>query len=117
MATKRSPCPISCTLDILGDRWTLLVIRDLFVGKTHYREFLSSPEGIATNILANRLEKLITAGLVECSPSPERAGAKAYTLSPKGRALFPVLVAIRDWGLANLEGTQARIEVQGVGFD
>ena len=111
MATKRSPCPISCALEILGDKWTLLVIRDLFAGRTHFKDFLRSPEKIATNILTDRLDRLVAAGLAETSPSPERVGAQSYALSPKGRALYPVLEAIRDWGLAHIEGTAARIHI------
>src|SRR5256885_15547057 len=61
-STPRSPCPVACSLDLLGDRWTLLVVRDLFWGKTKYGEFLASPEGIPTNILADRLQRLEVAG-------------------------------------------------------
>ncbi|PSB57386.1 transcriptional regulator, partial [filamentous cyanobacterium CCP1] len=66
---RRSPCPVSCTLDLIGDRWTLLVIRDMmFFGKQRFEEFLESPEGISTNILANRLKLLEEAGLVTKQP-------------------------------------------------
>lgn len=106
---RRSVCPLACTLDLVGDRWTLLVIRDLFAGKSHYHEFAQSPERIATNILAERLERLVRSGLVEARESPARAGSSQYTLTEKGRSLFPVLVAIRDWGLANIKGTEARV--------
>jgi DNA-binding HxlR family transcriptional regulator len=111
MTTKRSLCPISCTLDILGDKWTLLVVRDLFAGRTHFKDFLRSPEKIATNVLADRLERLVDGGIVESSPSPDRVGAQAYGLTPKGRALYPVLVALRDWGLNHIEGTEVHIRV------
>jgi DNA-binding HxlR family transcriptional regulator len=106
---RRSVCPVACTLDLLGDRWTLLVIRDLFAGKSHYREFSASPERIATNILAERLKRLVQSGLVEARPSPERAGASSYELSARGRALWPVLVALRDFGLEHIPGTRVRI--------
>lgn len=59
---KRSPCPIAGVLDILGDRWTLLVVRDLFCGKSQYKDFAASPEKIATNILADRLHRLVQHG-------------------------------------------------------
>lgn len=108
---KRSVCPIACSLDLIGDKWTLLVIRDLFAGKSHYHEFAQSPEGIATNILAQRLERLMHAGLIHAKPSAQRAGSMAYALTAKGKSLFPLLVAIRDWGLANIPGTQARVSV------
>lgn len=108
---RRSVCPIACTLDVVGDRWTLLVIRDLFAGKTQYNEFTDSPEGIATNILADRLDKLCRAGLIESRQSESHAGRLLYSLTTKGRSLFPLLEAVRDWGLANIAGTQAKIAV------
>jgi DNA-binding HxlR family transcriptional regulator len=111
---RRSPCPIACSLDIVGDKWTLLVIRDLFAGKSHYYEFLQSPERIATNILAERLTRLTTAGIIAAQPSPQREGASLYQLTPRGKSLFPLLVAIRDWGLANLPGTKAHMHVPDV---
>ncbi|MBN9415510.1 MAG: helix-turn-helix transcriptional regulator [Candidatus Eremiobacteraeota bacterium] len=96
--SHRSPCPIACTLDLLGDRWTLLVVRDLIYGRSQFKEFLASPEGIATNILSNRLARLCEAGLVS------RTGT-SYALTEKGRTLGPVLEAVRDWGLSQLPGT------------
>ena len=60
----RSPCPLACALDLLGDRWTLLVIRDLVLGKSRFKEFVASPEGIPTNILSDRLDRLLTHGIV-----------------------------------------------------
>ncbi len=106
---RRSPCPVACTLDLVGDRWTLLVLRDLWAGKAHFHEFMRSPERIASNILADRLEWLTDAGLIASEPSDQRAGAARYKLTNKGRSLMPVLEALRDWGLANIPGTQARI--------
>lgn len=108
--TKRSVCPVACSLDLLGDRWTLLVVRDLFVGKTHFRDFLQSPEGIATNILADRLARLVKLGLVQTVESDQRTGAKQYQLTTKGRSLMPVLEVLRDWGLAHIPNTQARLQ-------
>ncbi|MBI1379575.1 MAG: transcriptional regulator [Planctomycetaceae bacterium] len=107
---RRSPCPIACTLDLVGDRWTLLVVRDLVLGKTHYNEFLASPERIATNILADRLEQLVAEGFVTTAPSNQRAGALAYSLTERGEALRPLLESIRDWGLAHVPGTEARLQ-------
>jgi DNA-binding HxlR family transcriptional regulator len=106
---RRSICPVACTLDLVGDKWTLLVVRDLAAGRSHYQEFLRSPEGIATNILADRLAKLEAYGLVATSPSPVRAGSSAYALTDRGRALLPVLEAIMRFGLANIRGTEAKI--------
>lgn len=107
----RSPCPVAATLDLIGDRWTLLILRDLFAGKSRYRDLVSSPEGIATNILAARLEQLVSSGMIAARPSPERAGSSEYHLTERGRSLLPVLVAMRDWGLANVPGTEVLVKV------
>ena len=103
----RSCCPVTCTLDILGDRWTLVVLRDLFLGRTTFKEFVDSPEGIATNILSERLRRLVEAELVEKRQAPT-GRRMTYHLTPKGQSLLPVLQAVRDWGLANIPGTEAR---------
>ncbi|MBS0192147.1 MAG: helix-turn-helix domain-containing protein [Phycisphaerales bacterium] len=108
-AGKRSVCPVACALDVIGDRWTLLILRDLFVGKTHYREFLASPEGIATNILASRLDELAANGLIRATPSREREGSRSYRLTARGRSLLPVVRAIKEWGLAQIPGTRALV--------
>lgn len=107
---KRSPCPIACTLDILGDKWTLLLIRDMLFGRTHFNEFCRSPEGIATNILANRLEKMLAHGLAEKHTSTETPIRDAYRLTEKGRSLRSVMEAVAKWGLANIDGTEARMK-------
>ena len=88
---KRSPCPVTNTLDILGDKWTLLVVRDLFLGKRLYREFTESPEGIPTNILADRLKRLEAAGIIRKEPYQERPVRYAYALTGMGEDLLPVL--------------------------
>ena len=67
--TKRSVCPVACALDVMGDKWTLLVVRDMACGKRHFNDFCRSPERIATNILADRLERLVAHGLAEVGPS------------------------------------------------
>jgi DNA-binding HxlR family transcriptional regulator len=108
----RSVCPVACTLDVLGDKWTLLVIRDLFCGKARFKEFAASPEKIATNILADRLARLESAALVERFPAPADEGREAYRLTAKGQSLRPVLKAVTDWGLANIPGTQARMRAR-----
>ena len=99
-APKRSPCPVAFSLDIFGDRWTLLVIRDLFFGRTRFKEFAASPEGIPTNILTDRLERLLARGIIEQIPAQDGTKRMAYRLTKKGKALGPVLRAMRDWGLA-----------------
>jgi DNA-binding HxlR family transcriptional regulator len=96
---RRSMCPISCTLDILGDRWTLLIVRDLmFKGRKTYGEFLQSDEKIATNILADRLRVLEGAGIVEKKAFPGNRAKNLYRLTPKGIDLMPTLVEIMLWG-------------------
>jgi len=99
-ASKRSTCPVAFSLDIFGDRWTLLVIRDLFFGRTRFKEFAASPEGIPTNILTDRLERLLARGIIEQIPAEDGTKRLAYSLTKKGKALGPVLRAMRDWGLA-----------------
>ncbi len=105
----RSPCPLACTLDLIGDKWTLLVIRDLHLGKRYFKEFTESPEGIATNILSDRLARLVDAGLAEKFKSSEPPGRTAYRLTSKGRSLRPVVNAMVKWGLRHIEGTEARL--------
>jgi DNA-binding HxlR family transcriptional regulator len=106
---RRSPCPVACTLDLVGDRWSLLVVRDLYTGKSTYKQLLASPEGIATNILAERLKRLVRAGLVEKRAAEGHAGRSSYGLTERGLELVPILEQLRDFGLRNLPGTEARI--------
>ncbi len=105
-AARRSSCPVSCALDLLGDRWTMLVIRDLFRGLTRYGEFLASPEGIPTNILAERLQRLEAAGLVASATYQQNPPRYAYTLTPKGADLKPVLGSLAKWALRHVPRTQ-----------
>ena len=95
---KRSNCPISCSLDVWGDKWTLLIIRDLMEanGRT-YGDFLKSPEGIATNILAARLQALEENQLVVKLEHPDSKAKVLYKLTPKGIDLLPILVEINIW--------------------
>lgn len=104
---RRSPCPVACSLDLLGDRWTLLVVRDLLLGRNRFRDFIASPEGIPTNVLTDRLERLLRAGVIEQYPAEDGTRRHAYRLTPRGQALRPVLVALRDWGLAWDKSTRA----------
>ena len=78
---RRSPCPIASTLDVIGDKWSLLVIRDMLHGKRTYGELLDSPEGIPTNILADRLKRLEDVGIIVSSVYQERPVRYAYALS------------------------------------
>lgn len=106
----RSPCPLACMLDVCGDRWTLLVIRDLFFGRSRFKDFTASPEGIPTNILTDRLNRLIRHGLAEQVPAEDGTQRMGYQLTEKGRALRPVLEAMRDWGLKWEPTTRAEMK-------
>jgi DNA-binding HxlR family transcriptional regulator len=103
---RRSPCPVACCLDILGDRWSLLVVRDLMMGRDRFRDFVTSPEGIPTNILSERLERLLEHDIVEQVPAADGTKRSAYRLTKKGEALRPVVRAMRDWGLEWEKGTR-----------
>jgi DNA-binding HxlR family transcriptional regulator len=97
-ADRRSHCPISVALEIFGDRWSLLLIRDmLLLGKSTYGEFLQSGEGIATNILADRLQRFEALKIIESRDDPENRRRTIYKLTSKGRDLAPVLVEIILW--------------------
>jgi DNA-binding HxlR family transcriptional regulator len=103
----RSPCPIACSLDLFGDRWTLLVIRDMmFFKKQRFEEFLESPEGISTNILASRLKSLEEMGLVEKKPYGNHSRRMNYQLTERGKSLRSVLKAMISWGLKHIPDTQ-----------
>jgi DNA-binding HxlR family transcriptional regulator len=102
---RRSSCPVACSLDLVGDRWTLLVVRDLLLGKARYGDFLRSSEGIPTNILADRLKRLEEAGLIEASPYSQHPPRFEYRLTPRGRELGPVIRAIAQWGRKHIPET------------
>lgn len=101
---ERSCCPIACALDCLGDKWSLLIIRDLLLGKKRYQELMASPERIATNILADRLKKLEAAGLVIQQAYQQKPVRYEYFLTKKGEDLRPVLEALVKWGKAYFPG-------------
>ena len=103
---RRSDCAVACTLDIIGDRWTLLVVRDLLRGRRYFDDFLRSPEGIATNILSARLRALCEQGLVEKTPDPSDQRRYTYRLSDDGLRLGELLGNIAAWGLKYLPGTK-----------
>jgi DNA-binding HxlR family transcriptional regulator len=103
---QRSMCPVASTLDLVGDKWSLLVIRDLLHGKRTYSELLASPEGIPTNILADRLRRLAQAELIVSTPYQERPVRYAYALSEKGRELGDVVLALVRWGKRHIPGTR-----------
>ena len=102
---SRSACAVANSLDIVGDKWSLLVVRDLLHGKRTYGKLALSPERIPTNILADRLERLESAGIVARTPYQQRPVRYSYTLTPKGRALGEVLLAFVRWGKQYIPGT------------
>lgn len=113
-SSSRSRCPVSCALDLLGDKWTLLLVRDLLMGKGTYTEFQQSPEGIPTNILAERLKRLRASGIIEKLPYQERPVRYRYRLTRKGRDLSPLISAMIDWGNAYVDGTISRAEIEAM---
>lgn len=98
----RSGCPIASSLDQLGDRWTLVILRDLANGKSRYNQFLDGPERIATNILRDRLVAMERDGLVRRSLYEHRPRRYQYVLTEKGAALLPVLQAFCRWAVVHL---------------
>lgn len=95
---KRSGCPLSCSLDVFGDKWSLLIIRDFIIyKKSTYNDFLKSEEGIATNILASRLKVLEENGIIEKSVHPDSKAKKLYKLTAKGIDLLPIIMEIYTW--------------------
>ena len=102
---KRSACPLTNSLDIFGDKWSLLIVRDIYFGKHRYKDFAQSPEGIPTNILAERLKKLQFHGIIEKTPYQQKPVRYSYGLTDKGKRLLPVIREIVVWGQAHFEGT------------
>lgn len=104
-ATPRSPCPLARTLDIVGDKWTLLVVRDLFMGKTTYGDLQKSHEKIPSNILAERLKRLEAYGIINKTQYQERPVRYAYTLTATGKTLWPLMKEIMLWGNKHIPAT------------
>jgi len=103
---KRSTCPVACALDLAGDKWTLLVVRDLLRGGKTYGELVDSPEGIPTNILADRLKRMEESGLIDARPYQQRPVRYAYALTEKGLGLKDVLTSLARWGKRYVPGTR-----------
>src|SRR5947199_6294233 len=110
-AGRRSGCPLNASVEMLGDRWSLLIIRDMMVrGSRTYKEFLESDEGIATNILADRLQKLVAHGIVTTEPDSSDGRKLIYLLTAKGIDLAPVLTEMVLWAAAHEDtGNQALV--------
>jgi len=105
-------CPVVFSLDILGDKWTLVILRDiLFSGKSHFREFLASKEGIASNVLSARLETLVCEGLLTKEDDPTSKKAAIYKPTKKTIDLLPTLLELMAWGIAYNPNTDISIPV------
>jgi DNA-binding HxlR family transcriptional regulator len=109
---RRSACPVANTLDIVGDKWSLLIVRDMRHGKRTYGELADSPEGIPTNILADRLRRLEDAGIVVRSAYQDHPPRYAYTLTDKGNELGELLQALVRWGKKHIPGTRTLEEAR-----
>jgi DNA-binding HxlR family transcriptional regulator len=109
---RRSACPLNASVEILGDRWSLLIIRDMMLrGLRTYKEFLESYEGIATNILADRLRKLAAHGIIATEPDPSDGRKLIYMLTAKGIDLVPILTEMVLWAAAHEEtGNEALVQ-------
>ena len=106
----RSDCPVARALDVVGDKWTLLLIRDMGAGRQTYQAMLEAGEGIPTNILAARLKRLVAAGLVEKRAYQERPVRYEYVLTGAGRGLVAVVAALEDWGAAEFGGRRGGLK-------
>ena len=110
--TCRSTCPIANALEIVGDKWTLVLLRDLLFRNLHeYNEFLASPEGIATNILSSRLKSLKENEIIDSVSHPTNGKKKLYYITEKGKTLMPLLIEMTIWGSDQIAGTEAPSEV------
>ena len=111
-AKRRSECPLNATVEMLGDRWSLLIIRDMMLGGFRtYKQFMECYEGIATNILADRLRRLTANGIVTAAPDPRDGRRLIYQLTPKGIGLAPVLTEMVLWAAAHEDtGNQALVQ-------
>ncbi|KAB7775367.1 helix-turn-helix domain-containing protein [Xanthomonas protegens] len=100
-ALPASPCPVARSADLIGDRWSLLIVRDAFDGVRRFGDFQRSL-GMARNILADRLRKLVEAGILETREASDGSAYREYALSAKGEDLFAVVLALRQWGERHL---------------
>ena len=100
---NRSSCPVSSALDIIGDQWSLIIIRDLFLERTTFSEFRDSPEKIASNILTDRLKKLLDLDLIGYVPNPKNKKIKIYYLKDSGIDLYPLIFNLSMWSKKHLD--------------
>lgn len=119
MKKSRSNCPLTSALDIIGDKWSLIIIRDLFLGKKTFTEFVNSKEKIATNILTNRLELLTSYDIVNVTKLPNDQKTKIYYLTDSGIDLYPIIYEMMHWSRRNLKkeigpiGKKILLEAEG----
>ena len=123
-STFRSTCPLSNILDLVGDRWSLILIRDIFIGRNTYTEFLKSPEKISTNVLVDRIKKLREYGLIDFRKDKIDSKIKYYYLTDKGINLYPILIEMSLWTKKNLPtlpthelAQQGFLDIEKVGID
>lgn len=104
---RRSTCPIASTLEVIGDKWTLLLIRDIgLFGKHRNKDFQDADEHIPSNVLASRLKQLVEQGLVEKRLYQEHPPRYEYHLTKPGKQLLPVIKSMAKWGVANIDGVK-----------
>ena len=112
MAKRKSmqddACPVARTLDLVGDRWSLLLVRDAFDGIRRFSDFQRNL-GVARNILSDRLATLVAAGVLAVQPASDGTSYQEYVLTPKGERLFPLVVALRQWGEQQLFGDRKSV--------
>lgn len=101
MPLNTQPCPVARSVDLIGDRWALLIVRDAFDGARRFGDFQRGL-GVARNILTDRLRKLVEAGIFTTQPASDGTTYQEYVLTKKGESLFPVVVALRQWGEQHL---------------
>jgi DNA-binding HxlR family transcriptional regulator len=104
----RSQCPVARTLDLIGDRWSLLIVRDMLSGSSKFQQFLASPENIPTNVLSSRLKLLESSGLIKATLYQRHPPRFAYTLTDKGKKLASVIRAIADWGESSIANPRGK---------
>lgn len=103
----RSDCPLATALDVVGDKWSLLLVRDMCMNKNRYGDFIASPEGIPTNILASRLRRLEETGIVIKKPYQTKPLRYEYLLTAKGAELLPILQQLALWAYAHVADCQS----------
>jgi len=107
---NEQPCPVARSVDLIGDRWSLLIVRDAFDGMRRFGDFQRSL-GMAKNILSDRLRKLVDAGILAMQDASDGSAYQEYVLTPQGESLFPVVVALRQWGEQHLFAPSERHSV------